>query len=251
MNQNYPSLDSSSHKSQEAGYQYVEPPRSSNTTFEQNQAALIQPLIDPKPAPTSNPNSTALSIHAVFIIIEVIIYFIVLKHSYLFEYCFWSFGIQGYFESEYYPFEIPEQGSNSKFLFKLECDKSDFNICPGICEVVERYSDSILYFVCATSIRYVLHCISTVWIVLESKNLNYEKIRKIFAYFHIAAFLVLITGISFILLYPGFQNLDEPLELNEDELNPESFEWKASFYLILFTAVWMPVTSLIAYSKLK
>ena len=113
MNHNYPSLDSSGTKPQNAGYQYAEPPRSSNSAFEQNQAALMQPFIHNRLFPTSNVSSKAFNIHTAFVVIEIIVYYILLNHSYLFEYCFWSFSFEDFKESEFYPSKFPEEGTHS------------------------------------------------------------------------------------------------------------------------------------------
>ena len=128
MNQNYPSLDSSGHKPQDAGYEYAFPPRSREPTPERNQprrtstpernqprrtrtpdlnqSDLKQPLIET--TPTSNPTINALKIHALLLLIEIVVFYIVLDHSYLFEYCFWSFGLTKFTESEFYPSQFPD-----------------------------------------------------------------------------------------------------------------------------------------------
>lgn len=254
MNHNYPSLDSSGHKSHDAhnaGYEYVEPPRSSNAVHDINQADLKQPLIENAPKKTSDPNDFILIIYSICILVEFGVFFLIWDRYYIFEYCFWKFSMGEFWESQFYASTTTrESGKIKDLLLDLNCDKGDFERCAGLCDVAQNYSDSYRYFLYAYILRWVLTAVSTGWIGYESKRKNYVQVRKIFGYFHLAAFIVLIAGISYTLIHPGFQNLEQPTDLN-DGMKPVDFEWKVGMYLIAFISIWMPIISLITYLKLK
>ena len=87
--------------------------------------------------------------------------------------------------------------------------------------------------------------------MVESITQSFGDARKRFAYFNIAGFILLVGGILYVLINPGFQDFGKPLDSNEDDLNPESFKWNGGFFLMIFIAIWMPVSSLIAYYGFK
>ena len=119
-----------------------------------------------------------------------------------------------------------------------------------MCEAIDRYSDVSNYFVWAYIVRYFVFCSAFTWLAIESKKKNYNKAKKIFAYFQTFSFILLISIFAYVLLYPGFQDLQDPADLKDGAV-PVSFEWKIGFYLIIFIAVYMPASSLLVYSKLK
>ena len=247
MNYNYPGRDPSGHDIPNGGYHHAEPPHSNDSMSELNLAALRQPFINKGLFPTSNFSSKAYNMFTAFTSLEIVVFCILLIYGHLFEYCFWSFGFEEYNETEFYPEKLPEEGTHSEFLTNLECDKSDFSRCPGICDVVQRYSDGIFYFSIAYSIRIILFIIFVVWHFIESNNGYYGDVKKRFAYYNLTVLILIIVGVYFALIYPGFQDLGEPLDSNADDLNPERFNWRSGFIFMILIVVWIPISSSIVY----
>lgn len=250
MIHNYPSLDSSDHKSKDInnpGYEYNEPPR---TSLEINQPNLNEPLIDSTPVVTSDPNTKTFILISILAMIEFGCFYYIVKFATLFEFCFWEFKLKEFAHSQFYPLYSRYSGQITTFIKEIGCNQADFDRCPGMCDAIKKYSSVTNYFIWACILKYFTYCLSISWIVYESKKKNYNKARKIFALFQTISCISLISIFAYVLLYPDFDNLQDPVDRNDGAV-PVGFEWKLGFYMIIFLAVYMPLTSLLVYLKLK
>jgi hypothetical protein len=252
MSNPYPHLDSSENRSSgNQGYQYIEPAKSNHASLDCNQGSLKENLL---PAPHQETQSTLNKAPFIIIFIELLVEIIVsqlvYKRLYVFEFCYWEFSFYRYSESAFNHADLPYSGNLGNFYRKLGCEEQDFANCPGVCGLVSNFMNSRDWLFYAAILRYLLSVAALVWMALETFAKKYGKAKKVFGIFHVIAAVCLITGTAACFLGIQEWNLKDPAQLNDSD-DPEEFEWKTGFYLIVILPVWMVGMNIIAYLNLK
>lgn len=228
----------------EGTYEYVPPPRDS-------QNELKQPLI--QSADHKHPQTSLhIVLYLVFIIIEYTLILAIAYKSYLFEYCYWDFGIIKFRKDVDKDLSVANYGGEiSNMYAMLLCyDQDEVPECPDLCNLALDLKNSQFYLQVGLLLHIIVTFIGLILYLLPFQNPKKRLTQKGVIILQFGSFsIIFCTALAYIAM-SGLITLREPEESLIDYNEPKELDIEIggfiAFGLLLYMLAYRTILSILA-----